>query len=147
MLKIYALILASLISVEPVGVLPHTLSQRGDWPIPVVQQESVVADDEKLPINIQAFSTRGNPANFPGGYTVTVSNADIGVWVPRVVTDPPAIEGYFVPSGPVGTTNLVVSGTNSKGVVINNTLIISVVGGAATSIQITPLPPVLNTDL
>lgn len=100
-----------------------------------------VDDDQKLPLSAKGFSLKGNAATLTG-VTYNVTDVTVGTFVPRVETDPVGVDGYFVPAGPLGETQVTVTAMNKRGQQVTGSLDVQVLAGPAVNIVIEALAPV-----
>lgn len=126
--------------VAPRLIKPGSESRITLQNITFITDQAAVAEDQKLPIKVTALSQSGQPSTVTN-LSFSVADPAMGSFVPRVASDPPGINGYFVPAQ-VGQATLQVTGTNRKGQQITGTLTIEVVGGAATVLRVESLAPV-----
>ena len=108
--------------------------------ITFITDQAAVAEDQKLPIRVTALSQSGALATVTN-LQFSVTDPTMGSYVNRIATDPPGVNGHFIPAK-IGTATLEVTGLNRKNQQITGTLTIEVVGGAATVLRVESLPAV-----
>jgi hypothetical protein len=101
----------------------------------------VVDEDNKLPLDVKGFSRGGNLATLTN-LQFTVADTSIGTVVVDPQNDPPDVEGFFIPTGTLGTTTITATGLNKGGQQKSGTLEVTVEVGAAITVQIDALAPV-----
>jgi len=99
-----------------------------------------VGDDEKLPLKAQGFSRKNNIASLDN-VTYSISDPALGSYVADPA-GPPNYDGFFVPTGPLGSVVITATGTNRKNEVVSGTLDVTIVAGAAVTVTIQALAPV-----
>jgi hypothetical protein len=107
----------------------------------VLNNNPVVADDQKLPLRYSALSGVGNEGTI-NNPVWSVNDPTKAEFQPRQPGDPAVVRGYLVPIGPTGTVRVTLTGTNSRGQEVSGFLDVDIVAGAVTVINIEALAPV-----